>query len=131
MHKMSAAVLLVLVAVVSAAPPAVVGIDSLSMSAIKAGMDAQGMRVDELGFFKQWAVDSFFRLKVVDRLLDHPLDVVAYTESTAARTVLFESLPAGKMLDQWRVLDCGIKPGDSARLWREVVAAARKIIYGK
>jgi hypothetical protein len=125
MHKMSAAVLLVLVAVVSAAPPAVVGIDSLSMSAIKAGMAAQGMKVEELGFFKQWAVDSFFRLKVVDRLLDHPLDVVAYTESTAARTIQLELLPAGKMLDQWRVIDCGIKPGDSARLWREVEAAAK------
>lgn len=125
MNRNSATVLMVLAAVVSAAPPAVIGIDSLSMEAIKAGMAAQGMRVDELGFFKQWAVDSFFRLKVVDRLLDHPLDVVAYTESTAARTVLLESLPAGKVLDQWRVIDAGIKAGDSARLWREVAAAAK------
>jgi hypothetical protein len=125
MNMKSASVVLVLVAVVSAAPPSVVGIDSLSREAIQAGMAAQGMEVEELGFFKQWAVDSFFRLKVVDRLLDHPLEVVAYTESTAARTVSLESLPAGKMLDQWRVIDCGIKPGDSAKLWREVKAAAK------
>jgi HEAT repeat protein len=125
MRTKSWVVLLVLVAVAFAEPPAVVGIDSLSMSAIEAGMDAQGMRVDELGFFKQWAVDSFFRLKVVDRLLDHPLEVVAYTESTAARTIQLESLPAAKMLDEWRVIDCGIRPGDSAKVWREVETAAR------
>jgi len=130
MNRKPAVVLLVLVAVVSAAPPKVVGIDSLSMEAIKAGMAAQGMRVDELGFFKQWAVDSFFRLKVVDRLLDHPLEVVAYAESTAARTVLLESLPAGKMLDHWRVLDCGIKRGDSARVWREVETESKKKLAG-
>jgi hypothetical protein len=130
MQKKVAAVLLVCVCSVFAAPPAVVGIDSLSREAIQAGMAAQGMKVEELGFFKQWAVDSFFRLKVVDRLLDHPLEVVAYTESTAARTISLESLPAGKMLDQWRVIDCGIKPGDSAKLRREVVAAARVTAAG-
>ena len=124
MQKKVAVVLLVCVCAAFAAPPAVVGIDSLSLDAIKAGMDAQGMSVDELGFFKQWAVDSFFRLKVVDRLLDHPLEVVAYTESTAARTVALESLPAGKLLDEWRVIDAGIKAGDSVKLWREVEAAA-------
>jgi hypothetical protein len=125
MQKKVAAVLLVCIGFVLAAPPLVVGIDSLSMDAIKAGMDAQGMSVEELGFYKQWAVDSFFRLKVVDRLLDHPLEVVAYTESTAARTIALESLPAGKMLDLWRVTDAGIKAGDSAKLWREVEAAAK------
>jgi hypothetical protein len=125
MHKLFVTVSLVLASLVSAAPPAVIGIDSLSMDAIKAGMDAQGMSVDELGFFKQWAVDSFFRLKVVDRLLDRPLEVVAYTESTAARTIALESLPAGKMLDLWRVTDAGIKAGDSVRVWREVEAAAK------
>ena len=87
MQKKVAAVLLVFVCAVIAAPPPVIGIDSLSREAIEAGMAAQGMKVEELGFFKQWAVDSFFRLKVVDRLLDHPLEVVAYTESTAARTI--------------------------------------------
>jgi hypothetical protein len=125
MQKKVAAVLLVCIGFVLAAPPLVVGIDSLSMDAIKAGMDAQGMSVEELGFYKQWAVDSFFRLKVVDRLLDHPLEVVAYTESTAARTIALESLPAGKVLDLWRVTDAGIKAGDSAKLWREVEAAAK------
>jgi hypothetical protein len=125
MNVKSAVTLLVMAAFASAAAPVVTGIDSLSMSAIKAGMDAQGMKVDELGFFKQWAVDSFFRLKVIDRLLDHPLQVVAYAESTAARTMALESLPAAKLLDEWRVTDCGIKPGDSARLWKEVLAAAR------
>ncbi|MBN2464788.1 HEAT repeat domain-containing protein [candidate division WOR-3 bacterium] len=131
MYRKCMVVLLVL-AVVAAAEslPAVVGIDSLSMSAIKLGLDAQGMRVDELGFFKQWAVDSFFRLRVVDRLLDHPLEVVAYTESTASRTVELESLPAGKLLDGWRVLDCGIKSRDSVRLWREVESAAETRMAG-
>jgi len=131
MRKLLVVLSLALAAVVAAdSLPAVKGIDSLSMSAIKLGMDANGMQVEELGFFKQWAVDSFFRLKVVDRLLDHPLDVVAYTESTATRTILLESLPAGKMLDQWRVLDCGITPGDSAKLWREVEAEAKKQLPG-
>jgi len=131
MRKYVASALLVLAAIAAAdSLPAVKGIDSLSMSAIKLGMDANGMQVDELGFFKQWSVDSFFRLKVVDRLLDHPLEVVAYTESTAARTVSLESLPAGKMLDEWRVLDCGISPGDSARLWKEVEAKAKTQLPG-
>ena len=88
------------------------------------------MNVDELGFFKQWAVDSFFRLKVVDRLLDHPLDCAAYTESCAARTCSMESLPAGQLWDQWRVTDCGIKPGDSAKLWREIEAESKTQLPG-
>jgi HEAT repeat protein len=130
MYKKYATVLLVLIAVVSAAPPRVIGIDSLSREAIQAGMAAQGMKVDELGFFKQWAVDSFFRLKVVDRLLDHPLDAVAYTESCASRTCSLESLPAGQLWDQWRVTDAGVKPGDSARLWREIEAESKKQLAG-
>ena len=65
MQKKVAAVMLVCVCAVFAAlpaKPAVIGIDSLTRDAIQAGMAAQGMKVDELGFFKQWAVDSFFRL---------------------------------------------------------------------
>jgi hypothetical protein len=130
MPKNVAIVLLVGICSAFAATPEVVGIDSLSREAIQAGMAAQGMEVEELGFFKQWAVDSFFRLKVVDRLLDHPLEVVAYTESTASRTVQLESLPAGKMLDGWRVLDCGIRARDSARLWKEVLAEAETQLSG-
>jgi len=131
MRKMHVILSLVLVAVAAAdSLPAVKGLDSLSMSAIQLGMAANGMQVDELGFFKQWATDSFFRLKVVDRLLDHPLEVVAYAESTASRAVALESAPAGRMLDQWRVLDCGIKAGDSAKLWKEVEAEAKKQLPG-
>ena len=133
MHKTLMAVSLVLVALASAATPAkpaVIGMDSLTRDAIQTGMAAQGMKVDELGFFKQWAVDSFFRLKVVDRLLDHPLDCAAYTESCAARTCSRESLPAGQLWDQWRVTDAGIKPGDSAMLWREIETESKKQLPG-
>ena len=133
MQKKVAAVMLVCVCAVFAAlpaKPAVIGIDSLTWDAIQAGMAAQGMKVDELGFFKQWAVDSFFRLKVVDRLLDHPLDCAAYTESCAVRTCSMESLPAGQLWGQWRVTDAGIKPDDSAKLWREVETESKTQLPG-
>ena len=133
MQKKVLTTLLVCVcAVFAAAPakPAVIGIDSLTRDAIQTGMAAQGMNVDELGFFKQWAVDSFFRLKVVDRLLDHPLDCAAYTESCAVRTCSLESLPAGQLWDQWRVTDAGIKPGDSAKVWGEIEAESKKQLPG-
>jgi HEAT repeat protein len=121
---------LVLVLAVSAclaAAFATPGLDSLSRAAIDAGMAAQGMKTEELGFFKQWAADSFFRLKVVDRLLDRPLDCVGYTESAAARACEVESLPAAMVLDQWRAIDAGITKNDSAAVWREVEAAAKAL----
>ena len=133
MQKKVLTTLLVCVCAVLAvmpAKPAVIGIDSLTRDAIQKGMTAQGMKVDELGFFKQWAVDSFFRLKVVDRLLDHPLDCAAYTESCAVRTCSLESLPAGQLWDQWRVTDCGIKSGDSTRLWREIETESKTQLPG-
>jgi hypothetical protein len=110
-----------------ATQPAIIGLDSMSKAAIVTGLNIQGMKQDELGFFKQWSIDSFFRLKVVDRLLDHPLDCAAYTESAAARTGRLESLPAAQVIDGWRVTDTAITASDSARVWRDVEAAAKLV----
>ncbi|HTW90657.1 MAG TPA: hypothetical protein VMH22_03015 [bacterium] len=136
MSRKAVVVLLVLLGMALAATPTqdstpkVIGIDSLARDAIQKGMAAQGMNVDELGFYKLWAVDSFFRLKVVDRLLAHPLDCAAYTESCAASVCKQESLPASQLWGQWRVTDCGITPDDSARLWQEVEAEASTPLPG-
>ena len=46
-------------------------------------LDLQGMTELELGFDKKWAADSFFRLKVVDDLLDNPLHGPDYCDSSA------------------------------------------------
>lgn len=115
--------LVLLMCATAPASPAVIGLDSLTQTTIKAGLDAQAVRPEELGYFKQWAVDSFFRLKIVDRLMDHPLDVAAYTESAAVRVTGLESLPVGLLMYEWSRTDVGWGAADSARLWREVEAA--------
>jgi HEAT repeat protein len=46
-------------------------------------LSLQGITAQELSFEKKWATDSFFRLKVVDDLLDHPLQGPDYVDSAA------------------------------------------------
>mgnify|MGYP000200465177 CR=1 FL=1 len=76
-------ILLALALVASGPKPEVVGLDSLTRQAIAEGLRIQGMTEPELGFYKQWAIDSFFRLKLVDRLLDYPLEVPEYVGRAA------------------------------------------------
>lgn len=118
-------VLLMLFGMGMAASSSAVGLDSLAVATIDLGLQIQGVGVDELGYYKQWAVDSVFRLKTVDWLLDNPLDVVGYVESAAARVSCLDTLPAGLLGYQLERLDLGWSRRDSARLWKEVLAARR------
>ncbi len=91
---------------------------------IDRALGALGIAPDELGFHKQWATDSFFRLRVVDSLLDNPLDVAPYTDSSAALFLAGDE-PVGALRLLYGELDVALGPGDSARVMREVAEAAR------
>lgn len=118
--------LLLALALIAAGPkPEVIGLDSLTRQAIAEGLRIQGMKEPELGFYKQWAVDSFFRLKLIDRLLDNPLEVPEYVGRAARDVGAREMLPAALVRYQWNEIDVRVTAQDSARVWREVLAQAQ------
>jgi len=106
--------------------PAIAGLDSLARATLAAGLDIQGIGEEELGFFKQWAIDSFFRLKVVDRLLDHPLETPGYTEQAAAKVCSLEERPLALLRYLWNEIDVKVGKADSVRLAQEVLACAQR-----
>src|SRR5512136_2627310 len=62
---------------------------------IMKSLELQGMNEADIGFDKKWAVDSFFRFRIVDDLLDHPLHGPDYCDSSALLVERFrENLPA-------------------------------------
>lgn len=101
------------------------GFDSGVKAALEKGLAVHGIRPTELGFCKQWATDSFFRLRAVDHLLDNPLEVAAYTDRSAERVGMAKQSPVVLLLHQYRETDVHVGPRDSARLWREVAAEVR------
>lgn len=52
-----------------------VGIGSKEMNYLKQGLESYNITLDELKFDRKWVADDTFRLKVVTRLMDNPLDV--------------------------------------------------------
>ncbi|MEO0081483.1 MAG: HEAT repeat domain-containing protein [candidate division WOR-3 bacterium] len=106
---------------------AAVGLDSLTRATLEQGLATQGITPPELGFFKQWATDSFFRLKIVDRMLDNPLEVASYTDLAAKQVQLCQGSPASLLLYQYRQIDVDIGQKDSARVHREILAETRGV----
>jgi len=53
-------------------PPA---LDSVALSKIDTAMDYSGTTRFDTEFEKKWAGDSLFQLEVVERILDHPLEL--------------------------------------------------------
>ncbi|MEO0079621.1 MAG: hypothetical protein ABIK44_02975 [candidate division WOR-3 bacterium] len=104
----------------------VAGLDSLARATLNAGLQIQGIGEKELGFYKQWAIDSFFRLKVVDQLLDHPLETPGYTEQAAAKVCSLEERPVALLEEMWNEIDVRFTSRDSARLVQEVMAEAKR-----
>ncbi|MGQ9707545.1 MAG: HEAT repeat domain-containing protein [bacterium] len=96
------------------------GLDSVSRLALKEALRIQGMSADELGFFKFWAVDSFFRLKVVDRLLSRPLDVLPYVESLAGVVEGNARSPVRLVLGQFQAIDVPLVGKDTVKLLQEI-----------
>ncbi|MEO0071751.1 MAG: hypothetical protein ABIK39_06690, partial [candidate division WOR-3 bacterium] len=96
------------------------GLDSLSRKTLDEALKIQGMSEPELGFYKFWAVDSFFRLKVVDRLLSHPLEVLPYVESVAGAVDKAQRLPVNLILGRFQAIDVPIGWQDTLRLLREI-----------
>uniref|UniRef100_A0A7V3UZG8 HEAT repeat domain-containing protein n=1 Tax=candidate division WOR-3 bacterium TaxID=2052148 RepID=A0A7V3UZG8_UNCW3 len=101
------------------------GLDSLTRVTLEQGLKIQGMSEQELGFFKLWAVDSFFRLRVVESLLAHPLAVLPYVEEEAVKVKNRFDKPVGLLFSLYRQVDVKVGKVDSVRLWKEIQAEAR------
>ncbi|NPV13626.1 HEAT repeat domain-containing protein [candidate division WOR-3 bacterium] len=91
-------------------------VDALFQNTLNQALEIQGMKKEELGFFKFWAVDSFFRLKIVDRLLSHPLEVAPYVESSAARIERLSKSPTGIIFEQYKAIDLGLSNADTVKI---------------
>lgn len=57
-------------------------LDSLSVSVLDSCLTYLHLDPSELGFEKAWVKDDTFKLKVIDHLLDNPLDLPEYVEET-------------------------------------------------
>jgi len=57
-------------------------LDSLSVSVLDSCLTYLHLEPFELGFEKAWVKDDTFKLKVIDLLLDNPLDLPEYVEET-------------------------------------------------
>ncbi|MFO7676597.1 MAG: HEAT repeat domain-containing protein [bacterium] len=123
---MRAAALLLVPVLLVAGP----GLDSRTRGSLDAGFDALGVTAPELGFFKQWAVDSFFRLKAIDHLLDNPLEVAGYADSFASRFQERAADPLALAFLAWQETDAGIRPRDTVGLRRALAAEAGNALPG-
>ncbi|MFO7650361.1 MAG: HEAT repeat domain-containing protein [bacterium] len=94
------------------------GFDSVAGRALSGGLAAQGADPSELGFYKQWAIDSFFRLKVVDRLLDNPLECGSLIRAEADAASRFG--PGRLVINQWSELDAGVRVDEVAAIEQEL-----------
>ncbi len=104
---------------------AIYGLDSLTRATLEQALKIQGMNEDELGFYKLWAVDSFFRLKVVESLLARPLGVLPYVEDEAEKVKKRLDLPAGLLFSLYQQVDVPVGKSDSVRLWNEIQSVVR------
>ncbi|MEA2096451.1 MAG: HEAT repeat domain-containing protein [Candidatus Cloacimonadota bacterium] len=57
-------------------------LDSLSTTVLDSCLNYLHLEHNELGFEKAWAKDDTFKLKIVDYLLDNPLELAKYVEKT-------------------------------------------------
>jgi len=57
-------------------------LDSLSVSVLDSCLAYLHLEPYELGFKKAWVKDDTFKLKVIDKLLDNPLELPEYVEET-------------------------------------------------
>ncbi len=105
------------------------GLDSITRATLQQSLRIQGMKARDLEFYKLWAVDSFFRLKVVEHLLGNPLAVLPYGESSAAKVNRLEGSPSGLLFEQFRVIDVDISTGDTLKLVREIEKEMRRISH--
>jgi len=106
------------------------GLDSAEINAVHNGLSILGMKEKELGFYKQWATDSFFRLEAIDHLLDNPLETAGYVDSSAARFIRNERAAFSLAWFQFLETDVKLGKNDSIRLQKEVKVKAEKAVNG-
>lgn len=102
------------------------GLDSVTRKALQEALEIQGMQEQELGFFKFWAVDSFFRLRVVERLLSRPLEVLPYVEGQARFVQGHYRNQAGLFRHLYSEIDVRLERRDSIRLAAEINAELKR-----
>ncbi len=96
------------------------GLDSVEAKVVAMGLAAHGVGPAELGFHKQWAADSWYRLPAVDRLLDDPLHCVSHTRAQAERASRFG--PGRLVINLWAELNAGIGIDEVAALENELAS---------
>jgi HEAT repeat protein len=91
---------------------------------VKKALALQGITEPELGFDKKWATDSFFRLRVVDDLLDHPLHGPDYCDSSAMIVRDAGGNIPALLLFEDQATDAAVSAADTVLLNREIDEAS-------
>ena len=80
--------------------------DSLTVSVLDSCLAYLHLEPFELGFEKAWVKDDTFKLKVIDHLLDNPLDLPEYVEETVEAADLSIADPVEFLKFASKQLDC-------------------------
>jgi HEAT repeat protein len=91
---------------------------------VQKALALQGITEPELGFDKKWATDSFFRLRIVDDLLDHPLHGPDYCDSSAMLVRNAGGNIPALLLFQDQAIDVAASAADTVSLNREIDEAS-------
>lgn len=119
-----------ILAMALALPASGQGLDASTRENLGQGLEALGIEETELGFYKQWATDSFFRLKAIDFLLDNPLEVAGYVDSFAQQFRARARDPFALACAQWRETDVRLSASDTSGLGRSIRNRARREAQG-
>jgi len=119
-------------------------LDSLDKATIDSALKLINLRPEELGFDKLYAEDDTFRLDIVERLLDHPLELPDYIDGTAAIVDSFssnkDSKPFLDFINKQLTVDIKVKkrkplewtpgdfdPADPLKVWTEALKVAEPL----
>ena len=107
-------------------------LDSLSVSILYKCLTYLHLEPFELGFEKAWVKDDTFKLKVIDHLLDNPLELPKYVEETVKNADLSLDDPVKFLEFASQQLDCELgnvkieNPGNALELLEMAMIEAQK-----
>lgn len=83
---------------------------------------------EELTFEKKWARDTIFRLKIVDRLMDNPLKVPFYVDSSAQTVESLRDDPCGLLYFMAAQMGISLSKKDTLLIKRKIEKESKSIV---
>jgi len=83
---------------------------------------------EELSFEKKWARDTVFRLRIVDRLMDHPLKVPEYVDSSAKTLEFLRDNPCGLLYFMAVQMGIPLSKKDTLLIRRRIEKESKRVL---